>query len=95
MELYAGIDLHSTNSVIVVQDHEDKVIKRKRLPNDLETILAWLEPFRDALVGSVVESTYNWYWLVDGLQEHGYDDKSLRKLAHENWIRLLGQTWKE
>jgi transposase len=20
----------------------------------------------------VVESTYNWYWLVDGLQEHGY-----------------------
>jgi len=20
-----------------------------------------------------VESTFNWYWLVDGLQEHGYD----------------------
>jgi hypothetical protein len=20
----------------------------------------------------VVESTYNWYWLVDGLMEHGY-----------------------
>jgi transposase len=20
----------------------------------------------------VVESTYNWYWLVDGLQEEGY-----------------------
>lgn len=36
MALYAGIDLHSTNSV-------------------------------------VVESTYNWYWLVDGLQAEGYD----------------------
>jgi transposase len=31
-----------------------------------------LEPYRDALVGVVVESTYNWYWLVDGLQNHGY-----------------------
>ena len=27
---------------------------------------------REALAGVVVESTYNWYWLVDGLQEHGY-----------------------
>jgi len=33
--------------------------------------------------------------LLARLQEHGYDDESLRKLAHENWIRLLGQTWKE
>jgi membrane dipeptidase len=33
--------------------------------------------------------------LLASLQEHGYDDKSLRKLAHENWIRLLGRTWKE
>ena len=33
--------------------------------------------------------------LLASLQQHGYDDKSLRKLASENWIRLLGQTWKE
>ena len=32
--------------------------------------------------------------LVRALKAHGYDDASLRKLAHENWIRVLRKTWK-
>ncbi len=32
--------------------------------------------------------------LVQALKDHGYDDASLRKLAHENWIRVLRKTWK-
>lgn len=31
---------------------------------------------------------------LDLLQAHGYDDASLRKLGTENWLRILGQTWK-
>jgi transposase len=42
------------------------------LPNDLGLIVEKLEPFREELMGIVVESTYNWYWLVDGLMAHGY-----------------------
>lgn len=72
MELYSGIDLHSNNNLIVVQDEKDQLVKRRRLENRLETVLGFLEPYRDALRGVVVESTYNWYWLVDGLQDHGY-----------------------
>lgn len=72
MTLYAGIDLHSNNNVIVVQDEEDNVVGRRRLANDLRTVLAWLEPYQHDLAGVVVESTYNWYWLVDGLMEQGY-----------------------
>jgi transposase len=72
MALYAGIDLHSNNSGVVIQDEEDKVVMRRRLANQLEMVLKMLEPHRDALAGVVVESTYNWYWLVDGLQAHGY-----------------------
>lgn len=72
MALYAGIDLHSNNSMVVVQDSEDKVVGRRRLPNDLRTVSAWLEPYREDLAGVVVESTYNWYWLVDGLMDEGY-----------------------
>ena len=68
---YSGIDLHSNNSVVTVTDEEDRVMAEKRLPNDLATILGFLLPWRDELVGVVVESTYNWYWLVDGLQEAG------------------------
>ena len=44
----------------------------KQVANDLALILATLEPFRDDLRGIAVESTYNWYWLVDGLMEAGY-----------------------
>lgn len=32
--------------------------------------------------------------LLTALREHGYDDGALRKLAHENWLRVLRQTWK-
>ena len=71
MALYAGIDLHSNNSMMVIQDEQDNVVGRKRLPNDLKAVCAWLEPYRDDLAGVVVESTYNWYWLVDGLMDRG------------------------
>lgn len=69
---YSGIDLHSTNSVVAVIDEEDRVLYRKRLSNNLEKIRQALEPYRDELQGVVVESTYNWYWLVDGLMAAGF-----------------------
>jgi len=72
MTCYSGIDLHSNNSVVLVSDEADRVLYQRRLPNDLPTILAALEPHRGELAGVVVESTYNWYWLVDGLQAAGY-----------------------
>ena len=72
MKLYAGIDLHSNNSVIAVIDEQDRVVFQKRLPNELERILVALASFKQWLIGVVVESTYNWYWLVDGLMQAGY-----------------------
>jgi transposase len=72
MKLYGGIDLHSNNSVVALLDETDRSVYRKRLPNDLETIVGQLSPYRESIEGLVVESTYNWYWLVDGLMEVGY-----------------------
>ncbi|HET6431254.1 IS110 family transposase [Dyella sp.] len=72
MSLYAAIDLHSSNSVLAVMDGQGQPLLQCRLPNDLPRLLADLAPFRDELVGVAVESTYNWYWLVDGLMDHGY-----------------------
>ena len=68
---YCGIDLHSNNSVVVVIDAEDRVIAQKRLPNELARVVEFVAPWRDELAGVVIESTYNWYWLVDGLQAAG------------------------
>jgi len=78
MTLYCGIDLHANNSVISIIDDHDGVVYEKRHPNDLPTIQNALEPFRDELMACVVESTYNWYWLVDGLMDAGHDVR----LAH-------------
>src|SRR6266568_6148565 len=69
---YSGIDLHSNNSVVVVSDEAGRVLVRRRVANDAAAILALLAAHRAELVGVVVESTYNWYWLVDALQEDGY-----------------------
>jgi transposase len=72
MKLYGAIDLHSDNNVTVVIDEQDQVVYQKRLPNDLAIIVAQLSVYQALLQGIVVESTYNWYWLVDGLMEQGY-----------------------
>jgi transposase len=69
---YSGIDLHSNNSVVAVIDETDRLVYCRRLPNALGKVLEALEPYRAELAGVVVESTYNWYWLVDGLQAAGY-----------------------
>jgi transposase len=72
MALYGGIDLHSNNNVVALSDETDRVVYRKRLSNEVETVLDALAPHRDEITGLVVESTYNWYWLVDALMDAGY-----------------------
>jgi hypothetical protein len=67
MSLYGGIDLHANNSVVVLLNDQDQVIYQKRLPNALSTILEAFAPYSSEIEGFVVESTYNWYWRVDGL----------------------------
>jgi len=51
------IDLHSNNGVVVVSDAEDRIVLRRRLPNELSAILAALAPHRNELAGVVVESS--------------------------------------
>lgn len=72
MKYYGGIDLHGNNNVIAIIDEKDRVVFERQLSNDLNLVLTALKPYRDQLVGLVVESTFNWYWLVDGLMDVGY-----------------------
>ena len=88
MRKFIGIDLHSNNSVVVVADDDDRVVYQKRLPNNLEAIAAALAPHRDETVGVVIESTYNWYWLVEGLKYSG-DFADAAYLAHLLRLGLL------
>ena len=72
MVLYGGMDLHGDNVYCTLMDGEYRPVFERRLPNELPTILAALAPYRERLGGIAVESTFNWYWLVDGLQEQAY-----------------------
>lgn len=72
MGLYTGFDLHANNSYVGIINEDGRKEARRRLPNDPGLILQFLTPYKSDIVGVVVESTYNWYWLVDALMEDGY-----------------------
>jgi transposase len=88
MSHYCGIDLHSNNHYVVVIDEDDRRVLEKRLPNDLSVTLKTLSPYRESLQDIAVESTFNWYWLVDGLQAHGYDVELVNTLAVKQYDGL-------
>jgi transposase len=71
-KVIAGMDLHSNNVVIGVMDADGKRVASRKLPCDLQEVIKFLAPFKPRLEQAAVESTYNWYWLVDGLQAAGY-----------------------
>jgi transposase len=68
----AGIDLHSNNLFCAIVDMDGKRVFEKKLPCQMKSVLEALKPFKKRLEKIAVESTYNWYWLVDGLQDNGY-----------------------
>lgn len=73
--LYGGLDLHGDNVFCTLMDAARRVVFERRLTNDIELIQSALEPYRKRIAVLAVESTYNWYWLVDGLQRLRYQVK--------------------
>jgi transposase len=72
MKVYSGFDLHANNTYIGMLDENGKRLMKQKVDNDPFMILKTIEPYKEDIVGIVVESTYNWYWLVDGLMDEGY-----------------------
>jgi transposase len=84
MGIYWGIDLGARDSHIGVIDEDLTVLVDEKVGNRLPEIVQRLEPYKEQLQ-IAVETTFNWYWLVDGLQEAGYDVR----LAHASGVRLI------
>ena len=70
--LFAGIDLHSNNLMIGIVDQNGRRLKHQKLECNLQQVVDFLKPFKERFKSLAVESTYNWYWLVDGLRAQGY-----------------------
>jgi transposase len=71
-KLIAGMDLHSNNVVIGLMDMDGKRVAHQKVECKLSQVLKFLAPYKKRLEQIGVESTYNWYWLVDGLQAEKY-----------------------
>jgi transposase len=88
MALYCGIDLHSRDCWLAIVDERQKVVHETKVGNDIHALVQVLEPYREELEGVAVESTYNWYWLVDGLEEAGYQMRLVNTWAVKQWEGL-------
>jgi transposase len=71
-QVMAGIDLHSNNVMIGIVDQNGKRLKHQKVDCELMQVVAVLAPYKARLKSVAVESTYNWYWLVDGLRALSY-----------------------
>lgn len=72
MPFYCGIDLSARDSHLCVINPQLSRLVDQKVKNDLELIISLLEPYK-ADLQIVVESTFNWYWLVDGLRSAGFN----------------------
>jgi len=89
MGLHCAVDLHGNNGYYGIVDETGKRVFKQRIVNSLPSVLTALEPYREQLkAGVVVESTYNWYWLVDGLQANGYGAKLANPAAMQQYNGL-------
>jgi transposase len=66
------MDLHSNNVMIGLVNTDGQRLGHKKVPCNLNRVLEVLRPYQGQLDVVAVESTFNWYWLVDGLEENGY-----------------------
>ena len=73
MTLYCGIDLHSNNHYVCVIDDNDQRLLERKLDNDSKLLIACLSEYKDELLAIAIESTFNWYWLVDALIDAGFE----------------------
>jgi transposase len=71
-QLFAGLDLHSNNVMVGIVNQEGKRVGHRKLDCDLGAIVRYLDPLKAQLQSLAVESTFNWYWLLDGLRSFGY-----------------------
>lgn len=77
------------SNVSIMADHLDYLIAR--LGDDK---VALGSDFDGAVMPSDLKDAAGLPLLIDELRSRGYDDATLRKIGYENWVRVLGLTWK-
>jgi membrane dipeptidase len=71
-----------------IVDHIDYVVRRIGVEH-----VALGSDFDGAIMPSQLGDVAGMPKLIQCLRDRGYDDEALRKVTHENWVRVLRRTW--
>lgn len=77
-------------SLVEIANHVDYMVDRMGVDN-----VAFGSDFDGALMPHDLIDATGLPKLMDELSRRGYDHGALSKLAHGNWLRVLGLTWKD
>lgn len=86
--LSANDDHGADVTLSVVADHVDYLVERLGVDR-----VGFGSDFDGATMPQELGDVTGLPRLLAVLRERGYDDAALRKLAYENWVRVLRQTW--
>ena len=70
-KLYCGSDLHGNNVFLTLCNEQGERVLERRVKANLAAVNTALNPYGERIEALAVESTYNWYWFVDGLRSQG------------------------
>jgi hypothetical protein len=82
--IYAGIDLHANNMVIVAINNNNKIVREAKLPSLRRALDDFFSTFSEP-VQAVVECTSFWYWLSDWCRVNDIE----LKLAHAKMVKAI------
>ena len=87
VKYFLGIDLHKHFIQVCVINQEGEKVEEMRLPTIKELIKEKLSKY-SGVSKSVVEATFNWYWLIDLLEEMNLSPS----LAHTRKLKIISQS---
>ncbi len=69
--------------------HVDYIVDRIGIDH-----VAFGSDFDGAMIPQAIGDVTGYPHLINALRKHGYDDDALGRITHQNWIRVLADTWK-
>jgi membrane dipeptidase len=88
-DLRADGERNADTPLEVLVAHIDYLVERLGLER-----VALGTDFDGTLIPKAIGDATGMPGFMDVLRTHGYDDAALRKIGHENWLRVLAKTWK-
>lgn len=73
----------------ILVEHIDHLVDRMGVDH-----VAFGSDFDGANIPNKISTAAGLQNLIDVLRKTGYEDDALRKIAHQNWVRVLRKTWK-